>query len=367
MLILTRRRTRAPVAALGVAGLCIAAGGCTLPRPVPSFSEVQEAGEQGQIKLVPVTAATLPAPPPLAAAAGFPADFATASEAAFSRFGPGDVVNIRIWESGTPTLTPSTGGGSDFGEMTVDESGRIYLPYAGAIRAEGLTIPELQRAIRDKLRTVVLNPQVEVRLVEHRSAMVSVQGNAAKTGSFPIERGRTRLGQLLGEVTPSQENPEMLRVIVRRDGQSGTVRLSDIYSNPGLDIPLQPGDSIILQDVAQNVTVLGAAGVQGQVPITKRDFTLVDAIGAARGLDPSTANPRAVFLMRASEDPNGVATVYQYDMRNPQAVALAGRTILRDSDAVLISTAAFSQIRQVLVAFAQSMAGVRSATSLPIP
>jgi polysaccharide export outer membrane protein len=355
---------RAAAASALVAGLAFA-GGCTMPRPVASFSDVQSAGKAGDIELIPVSAKSIPVAAQ-AAESGFPASFFSRPAVSFDALGPGDKIGIHIWESGTPTITSANGGGSDLGEMTVDEEGRISVPYAGTLHAAGMTLAELRNAIRERLRTVVLNPQVDVRMIEHRSALVSVQGDAAKTGSVPIEQGRTRLGQLLADVAPDQKSPEMLSVIVRRNGASGEVRLSDIYADPKLDIPLHPGDSVILHQLQQNVTVLGAAGVQGQVPITKRNFTLVDAIGAARGLDPNMANPRAVFLMRANPDPKGAPLVYQFDMRKPQALAFAGRTVLRDSDAVLISSAPFAQIRLALIAFAQSMSGLRSAATIPV-
>lgn len=354
-------------------GRCLAAlmiataslGACAMPQPVASLSDVQSAGKSGAINLVMVTPTTIP-PAPEKASRSFPASFLSAPDTAFDTLGRGDRIAIHIWESGTPTITSSSGGGSDLGEMTVDQQGRIYVPYAGSVRAEGLTVAQLRSAIEGRLRTVVLNPQVDVRMVEHRSALVSIQGDAAKTGSVPLERGRTRLGQVLADIAPDQKNPEMLEVVVRRDGTSGAVRLSDIYADPKLDIALRPGDSIILRQVQENVTVLGAAGVQGQVPITKRGFTLVDALGQARGLDPNMANARAVFLLRANPDPNGAPLVYQFDMRKPQALAFAGRTILRDNDAVMISSAPFAQVRLALIAFAQSMTGLRSAASIPV-
>src|SRR5205809_596176 len=47
-----------------------AIGGCSMPRAVSSYSDVQHASETGQIELVPVTAATLPVLPN--ANGGFP-------------------------------------------------------------------------------------------------------------------------------------------------------------------------------------------------------------------------------------------------------------------------------------------------------
>jgi polysaccharide biosynthesis/export protein len=337
-----------------------------MPRAVSSLSEIQRASEQGQIELIPITAQTLP-PPPHELQSAFPQVFSNAPETRYGRLGPGDRVSVRVWESGSPTVFTSTGGGTDLGEMTVDEAGRLYFPYVGALRVSGMTIGEVRDIVARRLRTVVLNPQVDIRPVEQRSMLVSVQGDAAKTGSFPITRGRIHLGELLAEVAPNQKNPEMLNVTVRRDGQAGTVRLADIYRNPALDVALKPGDSIILNEVVENVTVLGAAGVQGQVRIPERDFSLVDALGQARGLNPEAADPRGVFVMRAPGDPGARPLVYHIDMRRPEAIALANRFVLRDDDAVLISSAPWAQTRQVLSAFAQSMATVRSVATIPVP
>lgn len=361
---LRNRLNRTAAATLGLA-IFASLGGCTMPRAVSSFSDVQHAGKVGEITLIPVNAATVPQTVELDSP-GFPASFTEPASDSVDTLGPGDKIGVHIWESGTPTITSTNGGGSDLGEITVDDQGRIFVPYAGSFHASGMTLGQLRSAIRNKLRTVILNPQVDVRMVEHRSAFISVQGDAAKTGSVPLQHGLSRLGQVLAEVAPDQKAPEMLSVIVRRDGLSGHVRLSDIYADPKLDIPLHPGDSIILHELQQNVTVLGAAGVQGQVPITKRSFTLVDAIGAAHGLDPNMANPRAVFLMRANPDPKGAPLVYQFDMRKPETLAFAGRTVLRDGDAVMISSAPFAQIRLALIAFAQTLNGLRSAASIPV-
>lgn len=332
---------------------------CAMPQSVASYSDIRRASEQGQIQLIPVTAATLP-PSPHPISAAFPASFSAADEVAYDRLGPGDRLNVKIWEGGTPTVFP--GGSGDLGEITVDESGRIYLPYVGAMQVSGMTAGAVRAAAARRLSRVVANPQIDIRPVEQRSKLVSVQGDATKTGSFAIDRGRTRLGELLAEVAPNQENPEMLNVTVRRAGQAATVRLSDIYDNAALDIALQPGDSVVVSKVVQNITVLGAAGIQGQVKIPERDFTLVGALGQARGLNPEAADPRAVYVMRARGQPGVPPLVYHFDMRRPDSVALANRFIMRNNDAILISSAPFAQTRMVLSAFAQTLNSVRSAT-----
>jgi polysaccharide export outer membrane protein len=354
-------RMRSAIFATMLIGSMLSA--CAAPRAVASLSEVQNSAEQGQVLLVPVTPQTLPPPPP--ATASFPAAFVSAGEFNYAELGPGDRLNVRIWESGSATVfAPQGSGGTDLGEVTVDESGRIYIPYAGRVRVSGMTIPEARAAIVGRLRTVVANPQVDLRAADRRSALVSVQGDAAKTGSFPIVRGRTRLGELLAEVAPSQKIPDMLKVTVRRDGQTGTVRLADIYANPALDIALRPGDSIIVNEEVQNVTILGAAGLQGQVRIPERDFSLIGALGQARGINADAADPRAVFVLRAPEQAGAPPIAYQFDMRRPESIALANRFVVRDNDAILISNAPFAQVRQTLTAIAQGLSGFRSAITV---
>ena len=364
-----RRRMIKPQSRVGVrwwtlAAVAVCAGGCSnLPRPVSSLKEVKAASADGSINLVPLTATNLPRDESVHAS--FPASFSQGPDFDFSRIGAGDQLQVRIWEGGTPTVFTSAAA-SDLGQLTVDDSGQLYLPFVGSVHAEGLTIPELRAAILRRLKTVVLRPQVDIREAAGRSRLVTVQGDAEHPGVFPIERGRTRLSELLAEIGPKADSPDMVAVTVRRDGQSGTVRLADIYQNPALDIPLRPGDLVLLHGIVENVTVLGAAGLQGQIRISKRDFTLLDALGQARGLNPEAADPRAVFVMR-QQAASGPPLVYQVNFRQPQAIALAGRFELRDGDAVLISSAPWAQTRQVITAFAQSMASVRSIATIPIP
>jgi polysaccharide export outer membrane protein len=56
--------------------------------------------------------------------------------------------------------------------------------------------------------------------------------------------------------------------------------------------------------------------------------------------------------------------VYQLDMRRPDAIALASRLIVKDDDAILISSAPFAQTRKLLSAFSQTLGTVRSTTTV---
>lgn len=343
--------------------------GCTLPRAAPTLREIQGARTGTGVRVVPVTAE-------LAFAgrepeqASFPAIMQGLAETDFDKLGPGDKIDVTVWERDGLGVFPATASGAaDLGEIAIDREGMIYLPYAGAMSAAGLTASQLHEEIARKLKSVVIGPQVGVRLIERRSLIVTVQGDVAKPGAVPIDHGTQRLSGLLGLVAPNQQNPEQLAVTVRRGSLTGTVRLSDIYRDPAQDIALQGGDSIIVHAIVQHVAILGAAGQQGRILLSKRNFSVIDALGEARGLADSSADPRAVFLLRASPPTAGTGAadgpvIYQFDMRRPADVFLAHRFAVHDEDALLISDAPFTQVQKLLSTFSATLGTARSVSTL---
>ncbi|MEZ5689127.1 MAG: polysaccharide biosynthesis/export family protein [Caenibius sp.] len=330
--------------------------GCVMPASTASIKDMQASAADGKIELVMVDPSQVPLEPP-PDAQGFPPQFRDALQVDADQLGPGDVLRLRIFEAGVPQVFGPMG---ELGELAIDDSGTIFVPHVGTVRADGLTVSALRASIVARLRTVIHDPQVTVTLVESRSRLVNVLGTATKPGVYPIERGRTRLSALIGEAAQAFDKPDMLRVTMRRNGDQASVRMSDILADPALDIALRPGDTVVLDRLDENVTVIGAASVQGTVPIVRRDFSVIDALGGAQGLDNDAANPKAVFLVRAQ--PAGQAPlVYQFEMDRPEIVALASRFAVRDKDTVLISNANFTDVRKVLQAVAQSMSTVRNA------
>lgn len=353
---------KAPAVAV-VISLMMSLAACTMPRPIASYGEIRSANKQGRIALLPLTERTLPAAP-AGPARSIASVFVSSPEVNVDYVGPGDRFELRIWEQGSPGIFGQSGGLANIGEVSVDQSGDLYIPYVGSVRVTGLTIPQIRSRILSRLRTVVALPQVDIRPLEVRSRLVAVQGAVSKGGSFPIERGRTRLGQLLGEVIASQVNPEMVQVEIRRDGNSVALRLSDIYEDPTLDVALQPGDSIVVSDVVETITVLGATGEQKSIQIPRRGFTLMDTLGEAKGLSSDTADPRAVFVLRSTANAPGPPLVYHVDMTRPETIALANQFVIASGDVILVSSSSFAQTRQMLTSIAQAMTIGRGAATI---
>jgi polysaccharide export outer membrane protein len=341
--------------------------GCQLPRSGPMLSEMTSAHDDKDVVIMPVSpelarASNVPA------VADFPLRYRDLSQAGFDRLVPGDGINVTVWErDGLGVFGADPAGISDLGNQEIDRTGTLYLPILGKFKAAGLTLSQLHDAIVARLSKLTVGSDVSVTRTDGRGQMVTVQGNLAKPGMYPITQTSQRLSSALALAAPVQTNPEQLVITLRRDNEIASVRLSDIYRNQQNDILLRAGDVITAHDAREYLTVLGAAGNQGRVAISKRNYSVLDALADARGLDDKTADPRSVFLFTpakagAEGAPDRLPIVYQFDLTRPEQVALARQFTVREGEAIYISDAPFTQVQKVLSAFRVTMSAGFSAT-----
>lgn len=341
--------------------------GCVLPRSGPSSGEFVKADANSQIELVEPTMQdavqsrdSLPT--------GFGAEWRGSPFTVSDQIGVGDILSVVIFEQDGLNLFPAgAGGGSRIEGLVVDNAGYIQIPYAGQVSVAGLTPRQARSAIVSRLSRVTFSPDVLVSIVERRSQSVTVQGDVIKPGPVSLTSQTNRLSALLSSSAPTPANLEVATVTVRRNGQSATVRLSDLYDHPQDDIALYPGDVVIVRSATGTVNVLGAAGQQGRVRILRRNYSVLDAVSDARGLNDSLADPAAVYLMRLSEvsgQSNYKPKVYHFDFRNPTQLAVAGGFALRDGDALLIANASFAQSQKVLSVMSGVLNTARSAATI---
>lgn len=97
-------------------------------------------------------------------------------------------------------------------EVQTDGSGRISFPLAGVIEAGGMTPTQLQQELTSRLLAAhIRNPQVAVNLVETKSQVVTVDGQVARPGLYPV----------LGKMT-------LMRAIATAQGTSEFAKLDDV-------------------------------------------------------------------------------------------------------------------------------------------
>lgn len=194
------------------------------------------------------------------------------------RLGPGDTLRIQVFQS--PDLTV---------EARVSESGVISYPLVGSIRVAGLSPTDLEKGLADRLRDgkFLQNPQVTVNITAFRSQQVSVLGNVARPGRFPIETTGMRLSEMIslaGGITPAGADEVVL--VTRRSGQPTRIEidLAGMFATGDLsrDPPMQAGD-VIYVGRAPQYYIYGQVQRPGMYGVD-RGMTVAQAIAKGGGL-----------------------------------------------------------------------------------
>lgn len=354
-----RRAARLAAASI----LLLSLGACALPRSGPYYNEVTAGAEQGLgFEVVHVTP-RIAALTRLDERTRFDGAFVGQAAADIATIQPGDVMVVTVWEGIEDGLLSRQGTvATPLPQSQVDERGLLYVPYVGQVRAAGRTLSGLRRTIRARLAEQTLNPQVDVFPASSAGRMVSVQGRVAEPGLYPIEPATTRLVAMLARAGGVGEDPEVIRVRLRRGGQEGQVWLSDLYDDPANDVALRDGDIVIAERDRRLFTALGAVGGPATVPFPTRDLSVVRALGSVGGLVDSRADPTGIFVFR--REPGDFATrvldgvyatgpvevAYVIDLTQPGGMFVARDFMLRDGDTLYVTTAPFVRWQKVLQA-----------------
>ncbi len=297
-----------------------------------------------------------------AADASLPALAAVARPGRNDVVGPGDQLDIGVFEVGVSLFgasRASTDGfdpsaqGQRFPTVTVDRAGTIRLPYAGTLQVAGKTPNEIAAIIERAYRGKSQTPQVVVSVRGNLSSTVFVSGDVRKPGRLDLSLQNERLLDAIatagGATAPT---PDMV-VRFTRDGVQIEERLDRVRAGSPDDLVLVPGDRVELIRSPRSYVVLGAANRPSQVQFEQSDLTLAEAVARAGGPNDNVANPRAVFLFRydppAPAQP-GVATptaaepiIYQLNMLDPASYFLAQRFPMRDKDVLYVSNAGINR------------------------
>ena len=179
-------------------------------------------------------------------ALGFSAGFRNASELGSDTIRAGDILGLTIWENvRDPLLVPAGQNATVLEEVQFDGSGFIFVPYAGRIRAAGITPEAIRRIITTKLEEQTPDPQVQVRRLAGDGSTVSVAGAVGAQGVYAIERPTRTLAAMLARASGVTVQPEIAQVTVVRGNHSDSIWFEDLYDHRGHDIALRAGDRIV--------------------------------------------------------------------------------------------------------------------------
>lgn len=272
------------------------------------------------------------------------------------RIGPGDILQVSIFEVGTalfagrggfsdPTA-PVTGSGEQLPPVIVGRDGAITLPWVGRLQAAGLTPDELGASLAGRYRANSENPQVMVAVRDNVNNTVVVQGEVRRPGRLPLTLARERVLDAIA-IAGGAANPTGDSLVrLTRGERWAEGPLSVIEPGSTDDVELLPQDRISIAFRPRTFTMLGAAGKPAEVPFQNLRVSLAEALGRAAGPSDSQANPAAVFVFRyepaeldGSPADGATPVAYRVNMRDPMAYFLTQRFEMRPRDVVYIANA----------------------------
>ena len=138
-------------------------------------------------------------------------------------------------------------------EYQVASDGTVDLPYVHTLHVADLEAQEVARLVRDRLMSekVLTDPSVVVQVKEYASRHVTLLGQVAKPGSFPLVPGMSLIqaisqaGGLTAVASASHVN--LTRKTVKGQ-QTVEVDVGAINEGRAPDVPLQAGDQIYVHE-----------------------------------------------------------------------------------------------------------------------
>jgi polysaccharide export outer membrane protein len=282
--------------------------------------------------------------------------------------GIGDVLQIIVWDHPELTIPAGSFRDAETSGQQVGDDGYLYYPYVGMVKAAGMNIAALRDVLTAKLSNYIQNPQLDVRVVGFRSKRVYVVGEVSNPGVLPLNDVPLTIADAISLSGGLTENAYKSGVNVSRDGKVHEIDLKALYdyADSTQNLMLQHGDIInVLDRSQQKVFVMGEVKNPSSVEIFNGYLTLAAAIGEVGGVNQSSANPSAIYVIRGSnkDEPE----IFHLDAQYATGMLLAERFEMQAQDVIFVDTAGISQWNRVITQLLPSISVIGIADSISNP
>ncbi|KAI3590484.1 Capsular polysaccharide biosynthesis/export periplasmic protein WcbC [Cupriavidus sp. U2] len=287
------------------------------------------------------------------------------------QFGPGDVVEVSVWEAPPATLfgaaatqfDSSTGAKATvLPAQIIDADGNINIPFAGQIKAAGRSSTELSQHIASRLKGKANQPQVITRLVKNATSYVTVVGDVNSSSRMELTAGSERLLDALANAGGVRQPVDKTTIQVTRGNRVEALPLQSIIRDPRQNVPLHAGDVVTALFQPLSFTVLGASGKNDEINFEAQGISLAQALARSGGLNDARADAKGVFIFRfESQDAldwpnqpvrmtsdNRVPVVYRVDLKDPASFFVAQSFPMSNKDLIYVSNAPVAEVQKFL-------------------
>ena len=284
------------------------------------------------------------------------------------RIGAGDALEMHIWEAPPATLfgagavdprAPSTARSVTLPEQTVDHEGMLTVPFAGRVKAAGLTPRELEVEVARRLQGKANQAEVVVRLTRSPSASVTVVGEVSSSIRMPLTAGRERLLDALAAAGGVRQPVSKMTLQVTRGTEFHSLPLDLVIRDPAAERGAAAG--------RRHHRAVPAAELHGARCDRPQRGDQLRGPGHLAGAGPGArrraarqrSDAQGLFLFRleppdtlawprqpVATTPDGlVPVVYRIDLRNPASFFVMQGFQMNNRDVLYVSNARWRNCR----------------------
>ncbi len=286
--------------------------------------------------------------------------------------GAGDAVEVNLWEAPPAALfggsvidvrgVPGSVRATTLPEQVVDRDGFISVPFAGRIRAAGLTPQALETEVVRRLKGKANQPEALVRVTRNASSNVTVVGEVTNSLRMPLSSGGERLLDALAAAGGVRQPISKTTLQVTRGNQFQSMPLDQVIRDPRQNVPLRAGDVITAIFQPLSFTALGATGKNEEINFEVQGISLAQALARSGGLVDSRSDAQGVFVFRL-EKPDAldwprqpavtttdglVPVVYRIDLKNPSSFFVMRNFAIQHQDILYASNAPIAELQKFL-------------------
>ncbi|MGY4830586.1 polysaccharide biosynthesis/export family protein [Sphaerotilaceae bacterium SBD11-9] len=291
----------------------------------------------------------------------------------YAGVGPGDMIEVSIWEAPPATLfgtttaidsrtATSTARVTVLAEQMVDRDGTITVPFAGKVPAAGQTLRSIEAEIVKRLSGKAHLPEVALRITRNVTSAVTVVGEVTNSTRIPLTPGGERVLDALAAAGGVRQPVSKMTLQVTRGADYYAMPLDAVIRDPKQNVPLRAGDVVTALFQPLSFTALGATGKNEEINFEAQGITLAQALARAGGLVDSRSDVHGVFVFRmepqsaldwprkpVATTPDGmVPVVYRIDLNKPSSFFVMQSFAMNNKDIVYVSNAPASELQKFL-------------------
>ncbi|BCX67111.1 MULTISPECIES: polysaccharide biosynthesis/export family protein [Pseudomonas] len=299
--------------------------------------------ESGNVELIPITPKLIAMEASTQVDESIPPELLSYSPESY-RIGANDLLFITVWDH--PELTAPSGPQQqiDANGRLVRPDGKLFYPYVGNIAAAGKTIEELRAYISERLTQFVDSPQVDISVLRFASQKIVVSGAVVRAGQQPLTTTPLSVVEAVGYAGIDPLNADLSGLTLTRDGREYKLDLDALNRQKNSALPnvyLKAGDQLYLPyNDRKRIYVMGEVNQPRALTFKTKTMNLSDVLGTVGGLNQTTSNGNAVYVIRGVENlDKEPAKIFQLEATSPSAMALATRFDVQAQDVVYVGPA----------------------------